>query len=458
MPRQLIRNNYTSCARFDGTSTQITSGANTGITGSTAFTIAAYVFLAGNPTNAIIATIGTTNTSASAIFQINSGGVLDLGLYGIADYTATGISIARGQWYELVFTYAGGAGGAIQHYINGVPTAMSAGTMTANLQNSKLFIGQFNGSGYFPGLIQDGRLWSGVCLTQAQVKAMYYAYVVPTSGLARRYILNDGAGTAPVDSSATGDTSTSTALTWSTYTAFKKRSAVPTPRQPVAGPPGVTTIVQGDGTSNSVVTTGASASLATVSAVSLWFNAPKYSDSCAFFLSDGTTSNCFEVRPLSATQIFLYVYRGGSQILNVNFTPPGLQRWHLICVTVSNGGYNVWLDGAVVLSNSTDTHLTLGSTPTFLFCGAATASLYSICQFSLPGLYTSLNQSQVNQLVAGASPRAIATLVEGWEGKVAAGATSWPGITGLAATFGSTTKLVINKRSKIPSARSAVPT
>jgi len=68
---------------------------------------------------------------------------------------------------------------------------------------------------------------------------MWFTGNIPYLGqsqLVRRYILNDGTGSTPKDSSVNNDTATSSSLTWSNNTFMKPRSIISVPRKLISVP------------------------------------------------------------------------------------------------------------------------------------------------------------------------------------------------------------------------------
>ena len=236
LARQQLRN-YPSCVKFDGSTAFIRSGAYTGITSASAFTVAAVVSPSSySGTQCVVSLNGNPKV------HFNSGDIeffiqaYQIYLKGVGPI---------GQWYEIVCSYSGGSNGTWSIYSNGNMLATGQITGSSSGSNGKLLIGTSNGvSAFFQGYMNDVCLWD-VCLTSAQVKQKYQTGIPPylgTAHLVRRYLLTEGSGTTPADSSLNADTSTSVGLTWSGNTWMKPRmpskarQKVTTARTPLSTP------------------------------------------------------------------------------------------------------------------------------------------------------------------------------------------------------------------------------
>jgi hypothetical protein len=216
--RRLI---YPYAGSFNGAA-NVVSGANTGLSGASALTMACW-FNATSGVSAFqaIMALGSSGGANGTIIYLDvfSGGI------GYYNHTASlnGGAPKANNWYHGALTWDGAN---VTVYLNAVAIGAPA-ALTQNLTNSKLYIGSTPAAGsFFTGLISDACLWN-VGLSQAQVTALYQQAVLP-SGLIRRYLLIDGSGSAPVDSSTTVNTGTSTGLAWSTNTPAPARSVAAT--------------------------------------------------------------------------------------------------------------------------------------------------------------------------------------------------------------------------------------
>ena len=225
------------------------------------------------------------------------------------------------------------------------------------------------------------------------------------------------------------------------------------------GPPGVVTVAQGDGTSNSVISCGISAAYANVGAISAWvlFQSviPGAGESSAFAITDGTGNNRVTWFTYADTlQVYLVV--GGTIKVSNTLGTSYNNRWHHYAITWSAAGCTEWIDGVSVYSSVANLATTLGAAPTFsLGDNVFGAGLFGAT--AIVGLYTSLTQAQATSLAGSALPSTIPTHVESWPGNVPLTATSWPGVNGHTATFGSTTKLRTPLLRGLSSGRAPLP-
>jgi hypothetical protein len=98
--------------------------------------------------------------------------------------------------------------------LNGV-VINGSGSTTMNTTNSLLYMGRdYSSSNALTGGISDVRVWN-VALSVNDIATMYATREVPTTGLIRRYKLNDGTGSSIADSSVNNDTGTVSNPYWS---------------------------------------------------------------------------------------------------------------------------------------------------------------------------------------------------------------------------------------------------
>jgi len=229
MSRQIIRPYLTSSAVFNGSNTVVTSGINTGITGNASFSMAALININTTTNGAIMGFGGHTSTN----------GVFLNSLDGFSFESSDGNYLLAASkplgWVEVCGTFSGAPTGTATIYINGSNVGSAPG-LTFTISNSPLYIGEF--IYYSRGNINDVRLWN-VCLSAATVSNMWFTGNIPYLGqsqLVRRYILNDGTGSTPKDSSVNNDTATSSNLTWSNNTFMKPRPIISVPRKLISVP------------------------------------------------------------------------------------------------------------------------------------------------------------------------------------------------------------------------------
>ena len=177
--------------------------------------------------------VGSTNLNGGMAIYLQPNGTWSFAVNG-SYFGGSSYVAQRGSYYEVTVTYAGGTNGAVALFINGQKiTTSNPAALPLNTANLPLIIGSQSGNAYYTnGNLNDVCLWD-VALTPAQVQAMWQTGIKPYTGtahLVREYILAEGAGTTPKDSSLNADTSTSVGLTWSTNTMGKARPLVTTPR------------------------------------------------------------------------------------------------------------------------------------------------------------------------------------------------------------------------------------
>ena len=225
----------------------------------------------------------------------------------------------------------------------------------------------------------------------------------------------------------------------------------------VVSPPGVVTVAQGDGTSNSLVSVAGSAAFASASAWSCWVTINNIVNEQPICISDGTSNNYVTVYAIPSA-VHIALGRGGSPILDnaLSITPAQLAAYGWLCLalSVSAAGATVWGGGTQLYSTSTDSHLTLGATPSVTFCGRYGIPYRNY--IAEPAIYTSLSHADATAIAAGERPATRPGHVESWPMCERLTATSLAGVNGHTATLGSTTKLVTNLLRVAASGRVAV--
>jgi hypothetical protein len=132
------------------------------------------------------------------------------GTYSLYD---TGVKAQANAWQHIAFTKSGSA---IAYYLNGrkiYSTTISGYTGPPTYTGFQFKLGWHYSSSYFPGLVDEVRLWS-VQRSDTEVVSDMHNYVpVSTSGLVAYYDLNEGSGTTltnVVSSPASGSNLTTT--------------------------------------------------------------------------------------------------------------------------------------------------------------------------------------------------------------------------------------------------------
>lgn len=224
MSRFLIRN-YASAASLSGSSSYVRSGsggANLGITGTAAFSMSCWIYVTAKSGYETFMFFGTAGTANGVYFGIRSGSP-DSTLVAFTQVTSSTV-LNIDTWYHLTLTFAGGAAGAVNIYVNGVNVI--TGAYTPSIVDGPLTMGADQaGNNNLIGNINEACVWSRV-LSTTEITNLYLNGIVPTSGLVRYYKLTDGSGSAPIDSSVNNDTATGSNLTWSSNTPMMSRSNV----------------------------------------------------------------------------------------------------------------------------------------------------------------------------------------------------------------------------------------
>ena len=186
MPTNLLvnRNNYqsgnptvfnTKLVDFDGTDDYAVAGLGSPlVTGSGAITMSVWVITdqaTSNFEGAI--SVGEQGAPKSHYLGRHSSDNWGAGIYG--NDMDSGVAPVVNEWTHLVYTYAGGSGGAMKLYVNGVEKATNTGT--ANIPTSSLsgtYIGSIadNTSFNFNGKISQAGVWNEA-LTADEVSSLY---------------------------------------------------------------------------------------------------------------------------------------------------------------------------------------------------------------------------------------------------------------------------------------------
>lgn len=192
--------------------TSAVSGSNLGISGSSAFSFAAWAFLSSVSGTQTLVALGDAAGSNTGVIIQSSSNAWQVFIQGTGAVPAS-VSIQQNQFYEVVVTYAGGSA-PVNIFVNGV-AINGSGALTMNLTNTTVKMGRnYSSASPLFGALSDVRVWN-VALTANQIATMYATRVVPTTGLVRRYRLNEGTGSSIADSSVTNDTGTVTNALWS---------------------------------------------------------------------------------------------------------------------------------------------------------------------------------------------------------------------------------------------------
>lgn len=158
---------------FDGSATFISIGSST-ITGTSPFTLSAWLKLRTHSSYGLAVYMGNASQSQSAWIgytataQVGASNSIGGGFYG-RNY---GSGIADNEWHLVTLTFSGGANGTAVLYVDGIQKTTDV--YTPNLQPTSLIMGKANtGTPYwYNGLIDDVRIYKRA-LTATEVLQLY---------------------------------------------------------------------------------------------------------------------------------------------------------------------------------------------------------------------------------------------------------------------------------------------
>lgn len=152
-----------------------------------------------------------TLANAGYIFQIGSGGTLEVRLFDTAlRTTQTSTTIKLGNYHDLIFSWAG-VGTKPKLYIDGVEGSYSTQT-TVNTPNDDtsdpIYIGNSpNGNRSFGGTFKRIRIWRNYALTASDATSLNSGGSAASSPTGQ-YLFTEGSGTTTADSSGNSNTGT----------------------------------------------------------------------------------------------------------------------------------------------------------------------------------------------------------------------------------------------------------
>jgi hypothetical protein len=131
---------------------------------------------------------------------------------GTAGYLASvAFNFEHNKLYHLAVTCSGTT---VKFYINGTLLGTQTASGAVDTSSTSNFIGYYGiAPQAFEGDIAEITAYSRT-LTDAEIAAMYFQNVVPTTNLERYYKLATGSGTTATDSSANAQNGTITSGTW----------------------------------------------------------------------------------------------------------------------------------------------------------------------------------------------------------------------------------------------------
>lgn len=164
--------------KFNGTGDYLDIGSNS-ITGTSAFTLSAWINTTSLSNYSGAISIGSSATGQLAYIgtvaaaQVGTSSSIGGGFYG-ANYGSGDFSINR--WAHVVMTFAGGAGGAMTIYVNGISKVSAA--YTPNLGALYRRIGRIGSdtSYDFSGKVDDARVYNRA-LTASEIFNIYNANI-----------------------------------------------------------------------------------------------------------------------------------------------------------------------------------------------------------------------------------------------------------------------------------------
>ena len=170
---------------FDGTDDQVSVTSPSNIpSGATAFTTAVWIKPSSTANNKYITMWGVSGVSGTmnALIWYGTTSSVAQAFYGNDLQTATD-SVPVSTWTHVVATYDGTTR---KIYLNGALSTSDTPTAPNVTANQTLYIGSVGGSAYFPGQIDDARVYN-YALTATQVKTLM------NEGFSNRYAPSTGA-------------------------------------------------------------------------------------------------------------------------------------------------------------------------------------------------------------------------------------------------------------------------
>jgi len=164
----------TQCMSFTAASSQYATKASpTGITGTSAITLEALIYVNSYSEGGIVS--ATNATTSGFQFQIKPTGQLQIVAIqssGVARNRITSQTIPLKKWVHVAVAVTMSTG-VITFFVNGAPVTHSsadAGSATAITQGGPLQLGAVNSSWFLDGLTAETRIWS-TARTQAEILA-----------------------------------------------------------------------------------------------------------------------------------------------------------------------------------------------------------------------------------------------------------------------------------------------
>lgn len=259
--------------------------------------------------------------------------------------TVSGSSRVQTGWHFIAVTKSGTA---VIIYFDGVVDGSGTLTATNTFTNASIScrIGSdiTDGTAVPLGSIDEPRIWN-VALAQAQITALYYNNVVPTTGLLGEWKFDEATGTTATDSSGNGNTGTITAAVYTSDVVMKRRMVARDYGTALSFGTATNTV----STVNSISSTDAS--------VACWFNrtgllASGVSRILAIGTSDVTTLT-IEVGSTAGSGALpagVYGYDSNGHNSTAKYLP--VSEWHHLAASKTGTTVNVYLDGVLIKSGT----------------------------------------------------------------------------------------------------------
>lgn len=176
---------------FNGSSSILTSDSNTGITGSSARTISAWVYLTDATADNYIVSMGTGGGGLGGIFKVQT--VMKIDRFGSSFSANTPLS--NNTWHHVAYTFDGATSG--KFYLDGSPDGTFSGALSHI--DSPLQIGATSlGFGYTAGKIDEVGAWDRV-LSDSEISdvnnsdnGLSYPFDASTTAESKSIELNNG--------------------------------------------------------------------------------------------------------------------------------------------------------------------------------------------------------------------------------------------------------------------------
>ncbi|RYD67800.1 MAG: hypothetical protein EOP83_02025 [Verrucomicrobiaceae bacterium] len=170
--------------QLNGVNSFVTCGTGPSVSGTSSFTVAAWIKTTASANGIIIQQRDATGYNGEYMFSVNSSGKLNFMVYGNGAYQfsfATPQSINNGAWHHVVAVRSGLTGSI---YIDGNPTPAATANGTAvrsMLATLGTVIGRdtLDNNKNFNGSIDEVHVYKNIALSGAEVHGLYNSYFLP---------------------------------------------------------------------------------------------------------------------------------------------------------------------------------------------------------------------------------------------------------------------------------------